>query len=189
MKQSIIKNHIESSKHVRNKDALGKKEIRECHIAQAMKEYSKRKRPAGQTLPEAQRVFCVKVVTAFLKAGIPLNKLNHFREVLEEHAYKRVACLGMYDLIPFADEQKRNKAKKHFDGTTRLGEALAVVIQFVAEWKTEQRLIRLQLLTKSMTGVNIARELVSILSVPICRSIVSMHAGHNIVQQCSNANN
>ena len=61
--------------------------------------------------------------------------------MLEEHAYKLVDRRGMYDHIPFvlADEQKRNKAEKHLDGTTRLGEALTVVVQFVAEWKIESR--------------------------------------------------
>ena len=39
LKQSIIKNHIESSKHVRSKGTLGNKEAREHDIAQAMKEY------------------------------------------------------------------------------------------------------------------------------------------------------
>lgn len=38
-----------------------------------------------------------------------------------------------------------------FDGTTRLGEALAIVVRFVDDWEVKQRLIRLQLLTKTMT--------------------------------------
>ena len=53
-----------------------------------------------------------------------------------------------------------------FDGTTRLGEALAIVVRFVSDsddWKIEQRLIRLQLLTKSMTGEEIAREIIDTL--------------------------
>ena len=53
-----------------------------------------------------------------------------------------------------------------FDGTTRLGEALAIVIRFVTdEWSLEQRLVKLQLLTKSMSGEEIARELINVLSV------------------------
>ena len=53
----------------------------------------------------------------------------------------------------------------YFDGTTRLGEALAIVVRFVVEWRIEQRLIRLQLLVKSMTGEQIAREIINTLSV------------------------
>ena len=40
-----------------------------------------------------------------------------------------------------------------FDGTSRLGEALAVIIRFVGEeWTLEQCLIRLQMLSKSLAG-------------------------------------
>ena len=53
-----------------------------------------------------------------------------------------------------------------FDGTTRLGEALAVVVRFVSDdWELEQRLLRIQLLSKSLTGEEIASELIKILSV------------------------
>ena len=52
-----------------------------------------------------------------------------------------------------------------FDGTTRLGEAMAIVIRFVDDsFVIQQRLIRLQLLVKSMTGEEIARELINTLS-------------------------
>lgn len=117
----------------------------------------------------------MKVVTSFLKAGVPLSKLHHFREVLEQHAYRLADERGMFDLIPFvlSEEQKRLKAELKgkivsliFDGTSRLGEALAIIVRFVGdEWKIEQRLVRLQLLVKSMTGEEIARELVNTLSV------------------------
>lgn len=53
-------------------------------------------------------------------------------------------------MFVLADEQKHIIAKigeKNisviFDGTTRSGEVLAVVIGFVAEWKIKQHLIRL----------------------------------------------
>lgn len=72
LKQSIIKHHIAASKHVRGKQALAKKEARERDIVQAMKQYDKQLRPAGETLPEAQRVFRVKVLVAFLKSGVPI---------------------------------------------------------------------------------------------------------------------
>ena len=53
-----------------------------------------------------------------------------------------------------------------FNGTRRLGEALAIVIRFVDEsFVIQQRLVRLQLLAKSMTGEEIAREIINSLSV------------------------
>ena len=53
---------------------------------------------------------------------------------------------------------------------------MAVIIQFVAEWKIEQHLIRLQLLTKSMTEEEIDRELVSVLSVEYSISVDQLAA-------------
>ena len=52
-----------------------------------------------------------------------------------------------------------------FDGTTRLGEALAIIVCFVDNWYIMQRLIPVQMLVKTMTGEKIARELVNVFSV------------------------
>ena len=82
----------------------------------------------------------------------------------------------MSDLIPFIVQEEQTQNKKEiegkcvsviFDGTTRMGEALAVVLCFVdnEQWVIQQQLVRLQLLVKSLSGEEIARELISILSV------------------------
>lgn len=53
-----------------------------------------------------------------------------------------------------------------FDGISRLGEALAIMLQFVTDdWKITQNLIRVQMLSKSLCGEELARELISVLSV------------------------
>ena len=44
-------------------------------------------------------MYRVKIVKSFLKAGVPLSKLHHFREVLEQHAFKLADRRGMCDLI------------------------------------------------------------------------------------------
>ena len=54
-----------------------------------------------------------------------------------------------------------------FDGTTRLGEALAVVLRFFSGWKIQQRLVRISLLAKSMTGEEVAREILTVLSTEL----------------------
>ena len=85
----------------------------------------------------------------------------------------------MSDLIPFVSKQEEERVLKEmsgkilsviFDGTSRLGEALAIIVRFVGEdWTLEQRLIRLQMLSKSLTGEETARELISTLSVTYVR--------------------
>jgi hypothetical protein len=67
-----------------------------------------------------------------------------------------------------------------FDGTSRLGEALVVVLRFMDldSWSPQQRLVRMQLLAKSMCGDEIARELISIpsteLGIPGAKLLASM---------------
>ena len=53
-----------------------------------------------------------------------------------------------------------------FDSTSRLSEALAVIVHFVGEdWTLDQHLICVHMLAKSMMDEEIARELISVLSV------------------------
>jgi len=77
----------------------------------------------------------------------------------------------MRQLIPFVLKEEEEGIKAEisgskiaviFDGTTRLGEALAIVVRFISnEWQIQQQLVRLQLLAKSLKGEELARELIS----------------------------
>ena len=138
------------------------------------KAYEQEVHPSGETLSENHKLWHVKVVTTFMKAGVPLAKIDHFRELLEERTYRLSDRRGMYDLIPFvqSEEQHRIRAELQgkrisviFDGTTRLGEALVIVVRFVDGFMIKQCLVRFLTLAKSMTGEEIARELISALSV------------------------
>ena len=78
----------------------------------------------------------------------------------------------MYSLFLLKEEESSVHEEidgKHvsiiFDGTSRLGEALAIIVRYVNQWKIEQRLIRVQMLAKSLSGEEIARELINVLSV------------------------
>ena len=97
-----------------------------------------------------------------------------FRELFEENGYRLTDRHNVYDLIPFIQKRESNISEEIkgkdlsviFDGTTQLGEALAIVICLVDDgWKINQRLIRLQMVVKSLTGEELARELISVLSV------------------------
>ena len=133
--------------------------------------YSSNCHQCGETLPADQQVFRVKVVKTFLHAGAPISKDNVFRKLFLK---RRVFDTWyMLDLIPFILKEIETKIKqeiegKHFsvilDGITRLGEALAIVVQFISpSWTIEQRFIRLHLLAKSLCGEEVASELIHIL--------------------------
>ena len=55
-----------------------------------------------------------------------------------------------------------------FDGTCRCGEALAFALRFVDDdFSVQQRVVRMQLLAKSLSGEGIARELITVLSTEL----------------------
>ncbi len=66
------------------KEGLQIKEARERNIADSPRKYNSESYQKGETLPEDHLVYRVKVVSAFLRAGMP--KIQAFRELLEENA-------------------------------------------------------------------------------------------------------
>ena len=78
VKSSSVRNHLSSKKHQDGKKKMEKKEAREQDIAQALQRYNKDCHPRGETLPESQQLFRVKVVRALLQAGVPLSKIDPF---------------------------------------------------------------------------------------------------------------
>ncbi len=69
-----------------------------------------------------------------------------------------------------------------FDGTIRLGEVFVIVVRFVtSDWCVQQRMNCLQLLVKTMTGDEIARQIINTLSVE--QQVVGM------VHDCASTNN
>ena len=177
LKRSIVVQHIQSSKHRDSKKRLLEKAIREVDIAKAMQSHDVTVHSKGETLPEEHRVYRVRVVTAFLKAGVPLSKLIFFRELLEEGAFRLTDTRHMLDMVPFILSEEQERVKQEisgryvsvvFDGTTRLGEVLAIILRFIDEdGMIQQRLVRMKFLLKSMAGEEVARELISVLSVSL----------------------
>ena len=175
LKKSSIEYHIKSGKHDDGKKKLQKRKANDLDIAQSLMKYNKEVHGQGETLPEQQQVFRVKVVKSFLQAGVPLGKIDHFRALFEETGYCLTDKRFLFDLIPFILEEEKARIKQSiqgqflsviFDGTSHSGEALAILVRFVNNsWIIEQQLLAIQLLSKSLTGEEIAHELVQILSV------------------------
>ena len=175
LKSSSVKNHTRSTTHDEGKKKLAKREAREQEIAVALKAHNSEVHLVGETLPDSQQVFRVKVVTAFLCSGVPLSKLDNFRELLEEGAYRLSNRHTLSDLVPFIQKREKEQVLAEvtgrdisliFDGTCRLGEALCIVVRYISDsWTIEQRLVALKMLQKSLTGEEIAREVISTLSI------------------------
>ena len=138
VKNSVIVAH--STKHKAGKTRLQSQKKKELEIAEALKTQDSAICPKGESLPDNQRIYRVKVVRTFLSAGVTLNKIPSFRELLEENGFRLMDRWRMSDLVPFILSQEKENLKRDlagkclsiiFDGTTRLGEALAIVVHFV----------------------------------------------------------
>ena len=103
-------------------------------------------------MAEEQRIHRVRVLTAFLRAGIPLNKLSCFADILEENAFSLGGRRTISDLIPFVLRNEKLRIKSEisgqavsvvFNGTTSFGEAMCVISHYVDDnGKIHQRLVR-----------------------------------------------
>ena len=100
-------------------------------------------------------------MTAMLKAGVPLSKIDLFRDLLEKHGYALTSSTHLRQLIPFILQEELSRIKKEilkrplsiiFDGATHVCEAFVIVLRY------------LKLLAKSMTGEEVAQQIIVVLS-------------------------
>lgn len=82
--KSVISLHIKSAKHAAGVERLKSKSAREKNISDLLKKYDEEVHPVGEGLPEDVHIYLIKVLAllgCFLKAGVPLNKVDHFRDI------------------------------------------------------------------------------------------------------------
>ena len=113
-------------------------------------------------------------MTAMLKAGVPLSKVDLFRDLLEEHGYSLTSSTNLRQLIPFIHQEELSRIKQEiinqplsiiFDGITHVCEEFIVVLCYLTDdWELKQCVGRLKLLAKTMTGEQIAQQIIVILS-------------------------
>lgn len=140
LKKNVIANYVCSSKHKACKIKLVSKGAKENDIAYVLKATDGQCHPVGKTLPLDHCIFHVNVVKSFIRAAVSLNKLSIFRDLLEESAYSLTDRRHMADLVSYVLSQEVIQIKEEiaghplsviFDGITRLGEAIAIVVRYV----------------------------------------------------------
>lgn len=183
-KKSIVANHLSTQHHKEKKAARVKDLERQQNLAKNFQAYRQREasRLSGTGLTAAvsdeEIVQRVETVTAWLQAGIPLAKLNFIRPLLERNNQRLTEATHLAQYVPFvldtengrvcAEVEKAEFVSVLFDGSTRQGEALAVMVRFVdEEYEVKQLLVRLHVLAKSLTGEQLAREIIKALSTEL----------------------
>lgn len=80
------------------------------------------------------------------------------------------------DMIPLVLQEEHTRVKGEiqgkpvvviFDGMTGLGEVLVLVVRFFDGWAVKQRLVSVQFLQKTLNGEELARQIISVLSVSL----------------------
>ena len=150
-KKSSVKKHILSQKHIKSKDVIKKSKMKDQSIRGLMARSSKAK---GSTLPEDMRLYRYELVETLLKAGIPLSKTDIMRPFLEKYGHRLTSRSHLAEFIPLILKKEKDTVKAEiaanddlsiiFDGSTRLGEALAIVVRFIDQWNVQQRLVKLE---------------------------------------------
>ena len=139
---------------------MKRSKLREQTIAEAFKreESSKLK---DSTLPVEECAYRLEVVTEFLKADIPIAKIDMLRSLLEKNAYRLTGSSNLGQYVSMALKQEIEKIKQELeipgqvsmtrdisailDGSTRQGEAIVIIVRFIDnEWNITQRLVRIE---------------------------------------------
>lgn len=164
-KKSSVLQHIRTRKHDQAREDRKKSNSRQQLYKEALVQRDEG-RLVGETLPLDHRAYRMEVVETFLREGIPLAKVNGLRPLLERNAFSLTSHSHMAEYIPtiLAEEKKRLKEliagqpiSIIFDGTTRLGEAIALVVRYVDHWTAKQVLVRLHTVAKPVSAAELTQ--------------------------------
>jgi len=159
-----IKTHVGSNRH---KDRLVEwieKNKSDSEVKEFLEQYFQENPNERQSSVSTEvQHFRWRVVEACLYAGIPMEKIDHLRELLERGGTELTASTHLKAMVPKIEKFELERLRKElegqrvcviFDGTTRLGECIAVLLRWcpVGFNKIEQRLVALRTTKTHMNG-------------------------------------
>ena len=117
-----------------------------------------------------------------MKAGITIGKIDMLRSLLEKNSYRLTGSSHLRQYVSMALKQEIERIKQEleipsqvsmtsdlsviFDGSTRQGEAIALIVRIVDNnWNIIQRLLRIDVCSKSVNANELAQVLNQCLSV------------------------
>lgn len=77
-----------------------------------------------------------------MKAGVPLSKIDCFRDLLEEEVFSLTSSRHLSELIDVIAKEEKKRVKEEitektvsviFHGTTHVAEALNIILRFVVD--------------------------------------------------------
>ena len=170
-------------------ERLRAKKSREQSLVRMLERYNNDVHSVGERLPKSVRVYRLKVLRCFMKAGVPCHKVDCFRDILEENSLRLSSRSHFAEMIPIVRPEEEMKLCKEFDGedisivfdgTKHVCEAMVIVVRFFdQDWCIQQQVVRMMLLVKSLTEEEVARQLIVTLSTELGivdgRLVAAMH--------------
>lgn len=99
-------------KHSEGRKRLASAKKRDEDIINALGKYDEKFHPKVESLPNSTRLYRNKVVITMLKAGVPLNKVDVFRDLLEESSYALTSATNLRQLLPFIRHKELDTLKR-----------------------------------------------------------------------------
>jgi len=168
LKSDRISHHVRGSKHKEKLETL-ENSTKDSH---SILEYVKAAHAADEKKRVDQRTdaFRLELVQQFLKAGIPVNKIDTLLPYLEKiSGVSLLHSSGCSRLVTQLYELEVAKNKKAlpkdtkvsviFDGTSFVGELLVVLVRYVIGFVPTQRLIGVGHYDKSLNSKTLAKKL------------------------------
>ena len=88
-KKSIVITHLASKKHGNGKDKMKKSKLKDQTIIESFRAGDRTQKDS--TLLITERAYRLEVVEEFLRAGIPIGKIDMLRSVLEKNVQRLTA--------------------------------------------------------------------------------------------------
>ncbi len=82
----------------------------------SLNKYDSSGRHESDTIGDAHRVYRIKVLMSFMRAGVPISKLKYFRDILEENSMRLTDPSHKLQLVPFVLEQEKSLIKEEIKG-------------------------------------------------------------------------
>ena len=159
-----VKVHLNSDRHKENLVKWMEKNKTDAAVKEFLEQYFQENPDEEHASVSADvQLYRWRVVEACLFAGIALNKIDDLRELLERGGTALTASTHLKAMVPNIEEFELVRLRKElvgqrvcviYDGTTRLGECIAVLLRWcpVGFTKIEQRLVALRTTEKHMDG-------------------------------------
>ena len=115
---SVLTIHISSKRHQNGKEKLKKSKLKDQTIIEAFRREGSSK---DNTLPVEECAYRLEVFSEFLKAGIPIGKIDMLRSLLEKNSYRLTGNSYLRQYVSMTLKQEIERIQQESDMPGQVG--------------------------------------------------------------------